>query len=128
MGKIKDTELMNVESTVISDMDSLCRNSIELINYARRLAVQQINVIELLTNYALGRWIVEEQQNGQDRAQYGAHVIDKLSEALTAEFGRGFSRESLRNARKFYLIFQNRISQTLFTELGCGHFFGQIIL
>jgi hypothetical protein len=43
-------------------------------------------------------------------------VIDRLSEALTKEFGRGFARETLRNARKFYLMFKERISQTLFTE------------
>jgi predicted nuclease of restriction endonuclease-like (RecB) superfamily len=78
--------------------------------------VRQINIIEIMTNFALGRWIVEEQQNGQDRAQYGAHVIDRLSDALTAEFGRGFARESLRNVRKFYLVFRERIPQTLFTE------------
>ncbi len=102
--------------SVITDMDSLCRNSIDLIRYARGLAVQHINIIELMTNYALGRWIVEEQQNGKDRAEYGARVIDRLSAALTEEFGRGYSRESLRNARKFYLAFHDRISQTLFTE------------
>lgn len=106
----------NNEPMTITDMESLCRNSIDLIHYARGLAVQHINIIELMTNYALGRWIVEEQQNGQDRAKYGAHVIDRLSEAMTEEFGRGYSRESLRNARKFYLTFQDRISQTLFTE------------
>lgn len=43
-------------------------------------------------------------------------MIDRLSEALSEEFGRGYSRETLRNARKFYQIFQDRISQTLFTE------------
>ena len=107
---------VNSETMTITDMDALCRNSIDLIRYARGLAVQHINIIELMTNYALGRWIVEEQQNGQDRAKYGARVIDRLSEALTEEFGRGYSRESLRNARKFYLTFQDRISQTLFTE------------
>ena len=87
-----------------------------MIRYARGLAVQHINIIELMTNYALGRWIVEEQQNGKDRAEYGARVIDRLSAALTEEFGRGYSRESLHNARKFYLAFHDRISQTLFTE------------
>ncbi len=110
------TDIVTAGSAVITDMESLCRNSIDLIRYARGMAVQQINIIELMTNYALGRWIVEEQQNGQDRAKYGAHVIDRLAEALTAEFGRGYSRESLRNARKFYITFQDRISQTLFTE------------
>ncbi len=104
------------ELSIITDIDSLCNNSIELIRYARGLAVSHINIIELMTNYALGRWIVEEQQQGKDRAKYGANVIDKLSQALSEEFGRGYSRESLRNARKFYLTFQNRISQTLFTE------------
>ena len=62
-----------------------------------------------MTNYTLGYWIVEEQQSGQDRAQYGAHVIDMLSETLTKEFGRGYTRESLRNARKFYLTYKDRI-------------------
>ena len=109
---------MNEQSaiSIVNDIDSLCRNSIDLIQYARGLAVQHINIIELLTNYALGKWIVEVQQNGKDRAQYGARVIDRLSAALTEEFGRGYSRESLRNARKFYLAFQDRISQTMFTE------------
>ena len=68
-----------------------------------------------MTNYAIGRWIVEEQQNGQDRAKYGARVIEKLSEALTNEFGRGFSRETLKNCRRFYLEYKNRIGETLFT-------------
>ena len=106
----KDTGL-SVTSGMITNMETLCQNSIELIHYARGLAVQQINMIELMTNYALGRWIVEEQQNGQDRAQYGAHVIDRLSEALTKEFGKGFSKDTLKNARKFYLIYRERISQ-----------------
>lgn len=67
-----------------------------------------------MTNYALGRWIVEEQQNGEDRAKYGSHVIDRLSEALTAEFGRGYSKDTLKNARKFYLTYKDRISEPLF--------------
>jgi len=110
------TDEKKINELSITDIDSLCNNSIELIRYARGLAVSHINIIELMTNYALGRWIVEEQQQGKDRAKYGANVIDRLSQALSEEFGRGYSRESLRNARKFYLTFQNRISQTLFTE------------
>ena len=58
---------------------------------------------------------MEEQQNGQDRAKYGARVIEKFSEALTNEFGRGFSRETLKNCRRFYLEYKNRIGETLFT-------------
>jgi predicted nuclease of restriction endonuclease-like (RecB) superfamily len=69
-----------------------------------------------MTYYALGKWIIEVQQEGKDRAKYGERVIDRLSEALTEEFGRGYSRETLRNTRKFYQVYQERISQTLFTE------------
>ena len=104
----------NNEIITITDMDTLCSNSIELIKYARSLAVRHINIIELMTNYALGRWIVEEQQNGKDRAEYGAKVIEKLSSALTKEFGRGYSKDSLKNARKFYLTYKDRISEPLF--------------
>ncbi len=69
-----------------------------------------------MTYYALGKWLIEVQQKGEDRAKYGEKVIDRISEALTEEFGRGYSRETLRNARKFYQTYQGRISQTLFTE------------
>ena len=100
----------------IRDMNSLCQNAIDLIHYARGLAVRHVNMIELMTNYTIGCWIVEEQQSGQDRAEYGSRVIDRLAQALTEEFGRGYSRETLRNTRKFYLTFKDRISQTLFTE------------
>ena len=104
-------QLIKDELMMISDMDSLCRNSIALIKYARGLAVQHINIIELMTNYALGRWIVEEQQNGKDRAEYGARVIDRLSVALTEEFGRGYSKDTLKNARKFYLTYKGRLAK-----------------
>ena len=81
-----------VDTRVIIDIDSLCQNSIELIRYARGLAIRNINIIELMTNYAIGRWIVEEQQNGEDRAKYGSRVIERLSNALTEEFGRDIQR------------------------------------
>ena len=94
----------------------LCSNSIELIHYARALTVRNINFVEIMTNYVLGKWIVEEQQNGADRAKYGDQVINKLSEVLMQEFGRGFSRESLRNTRKFFLTYRDRIPQSLITK------------
>ena len=65
--------------------------------------------------YSLGRWIVEEQQQGKSRAKYGQRVIKRLSEALTQRYERGFSEDTLKNARKFYLIYNNRISETVFS-------------
>ena len=57
---------------------------------------------------------MEEQQQGQRRVQYGKQVIKQISDALTERFGRGFSVDTLENARKFYLNYQDRISETLF--------------
>ena len=105
-----------LENKTITGMDMLCSNSIELIHYARALTVRNINFVEIMTNYVLGKWIVEEQQNGADRAKYGDQVINKLSEVLMQEFGRGFSRESLRNTRKFFLTYRDRIPQSLITK------------
>lgn len=70
----------------------------------------------MLTNYTLGRWIVEEQQNGANRAKYGQKVIQRLSTSLTKQFGRGYSVDNLENMRKFYIAYRDRISETLFRK------------
>ena len=113
MGKSFMGEL---ENKTITGMDALCSNSIELIHYARALTVRNINFVEIMTNYVLGKWIVEEQQNGSDRAKYGGRVLEYLSIALTEEFGRGFSVDTLNNARKFFLTYRDRISETMFRK------------
>ena len=97
-------------------MDILCQNSIELIRYARKHVSNQVNHTQLMTYYGLGYWIVEEQQSGEHRAGYGKKVIQTLSDALNAEFGKGFYVDTLENARKFYLNYQGRISETLFRK------------
>lgn len=94
-----------------SGIEVLCHNSIELIRYARQIAVQQVNLVQLFTYFALGYWIVEEQQSGQQRADYGKKIITTLSNALTEEFGKGFSTDTLECARRFYLTYQDRISE-----------------
>lgn len=98
------------------ELDELCRNSIELVEYARHLVSKQVNLIQIMTFFAIGRWIVEEQQHGKKRAAYGRGVIIRLSEALTKHFGKGFSADTLENARKFYLIYKDRISEPLFRK------------
>ena len=102
--------------TLAVNLNALCRNSIELIQHARKIAVNQVNHVQLMTYYALGYWIVEEQQSGKDRAGYGKKVIQTLSDALNTEFGKGFSVDTLENARKFYLNYQDRISEAVFRK------------
>jgi len=59
------------------------------------------------TYFEIGRMIVEEEQNGKERAEYGKQVLKGLSEQLTKEFGKGFSVDNLQNMRKLYLIYSN---------------------
>jgi len=101
-------------ASVPSEIAPLCRNAIELIRYARHISVKRVNLVQLLTFYALGRWIVEEQQHGESRAGYGRQIIPSLSAALIDQFGKGFSQETLKNIRRFYLTYKDRISERAF--------------
>ena len=105
-----------LEDSVNLPMNDLCRNSIELVEYAQSIAARQINLVQLMTFYAIGRWIVEVEQQGESRAKYGRQIIKNLSEAMNKQFGRGFSVDTLENARKFYLTYQDRISETVFRK------------
>lgn len=107
----KKLEMTKTETSI----DKLYLNTVNLIQYARGLAVKQVNFIQLMTYYTIGRWIVEEQQDGSSRAKYGQQIINNLSKKLLNEFGRGFSGDTLKNARKFYLTYRDRISETVFS-------------
>ena len=98
-----------------TELQKLCANSVELVHYARNIAMKQVNIVQIMTYYSLGKWIVEMQQMGQKRAKYGSKVIATLSEQLQKEFGKGFSEDTLKNARKFYLTYKERISETVFS-------------
>ncbi len=114
MDKENNITIVNQDDK-LPEIDDLSRNSIELIQYARSIAARQVNLVQLLTFYSIGRWIVEEQQQGESRAKYGQQIIQRLSSALTDRFGKGFSKDTLKNARKFYLTYKDRISETMFS-------------
>ena len=97
-----------------SSLDRLCTDSVELVKYVRNTVANQVNIFQTMTYYCIGKWIVEEQQEGSRRAKYGQQVIKKLSVKLSEKFGRGFSEDTLKNCRKFYLIYKDRISETVF--------------
>ena len=97
-------------------INELCQNAIDLIEFARRIAIKQVDLVQLMTYYAIGTGIVEVQQQGNKRAEYGRQVIKKLSESLTERFQRGFSVDTLENTRKFYLVYKDRISEPVFRK------------
>jgi hypothetical protein len=85
----------------------------EILNKARSKVVREINRAQVLAYWEIGREIVEFEQKGKVRAEYGEELIIRLSKDLTEKFGRGFSEINLRNMRRFYLEFPTRIQQTL---------------
>lgn len=90
----------------------LLKNVKTLIETARKEAYKSINLITLQTNFEIGRLIVEEEQRGKERAEYGDHLISNLSKELTKTFGRGFSISNLKNMRLFYIKYQKSQSLT----------------
>lgn len=87
---------------------------------ARDNTYRQVNFIMVEAYWNIGKQIVEEEQNGEDRAKYGSYLIKKLSKQLTIEFGKGFSTQSLWNMKQFYSTFP--ILSTLWRELSWSHY------
>lgn len=79
----------------------------ELLNTGRKQVAQAVNATMVQTYWQIGRLIVEDEQQGEARAEYGKAVLKNLSTSLTAEFGKGFDTSNLRNMRLFYLAFPN---------------------
>ena len=77
-----------------------------LLNRGREQVAQTANTILVQTYWLIGRHIVEFEQNGQDKAEYGSNLLERLSKDLTKLYGKGFSRSNLFHIRMFYLKFQ----------------------
>ena len=75
----------------------------ELLEIARRTAARTVNALMTATYWEIGRRIVEFEQGGEKRAEYGEGLLARLADDLTARFGRGFSRQNLQRFRLFYL-------------------------
>ena len=93
---------------------SLYNKVSELISNARKSLVRNINYTMVYTYYEIGRMIVEDEQQGAIRAEYGKNLLEDLSQKLSKEFGKGFSRTNLEQMRIFYMIYS--IPQTLSGE------------
>ena len=88
-----------------------------IVSKARSKAFAAVNYSLVERNWRIGQRIVEQEQNGASRAEYGKHVIEVASAALTEEFGKGFSYTNIANYKRFYLTFNNlQILQTVSEE------------
>jgi len=93
-----------------------------ILEQARGKARSAVNTAMVEAYWLIGRRIVEEEQGGQHKAEYGSRLIEDLSTALTADFGKGFSYANLCNCRQFYLIFPDQeILYTACRDLSWSH-------
>lgn len=101
-----------------NDEDNMLVNDLRsIVSKARSKAFAAVNYSLVERNWRIGQRIVEEEQNGASRAEYGKHVIEIASAALTEEFGKGFSETNIMNFKKFYLKFKElTIPQTVSEE------------
>ena len=85
----------------------------EVIQQAQKHVVQSVNSTMVLTYFEIGRMIVDYEQNGKIRADYAKETLKILSDKLTNQFGKGYSIDNLERIRKFYLIYNKRISASV---------------
>ena len=92
-------------------------NVAQIIEQARHFVGRTADLTMCVTYFEVGRMIVEEEQGGKTRAEYGRKLLAELSAFLNGRVGKGFSESTLRNARQFYQIYANSIQLAMLTEL-----------
>src|SRR3989344_9168337 len=98
----------------------LIKNIGRILEEGRREAIRSVNQILVQTYWEIGKQIVEYEQKGKEKAEYGSKLLDTLSKDLKLRYGKGFSRRNVLDMRRFYLIYSNW--QTLSAELSWSHY------
>jgi predicted nuclease of restriction endonuclease-like (RecB) superfamily len=111
MKKKPATKRTAVAKTKPDNLATLITEVRNLIQSARRGVASVVDTFQVMTNFEIGRRIVEHEQKGEKRAGYGQEMLKALSTRLTEEFGRGFSVTNLQLMRKFFIENKNRIQQ-----------------
>ena len=100
--------------TIPENYNKIRAGIVELLKTARSSAARNVNTLMTATYWEIGRRIVQSEQAGEKRAEYGELLIERLAKDLSASFGRGFGPRNLAQMRSFYLAWSHgRILQTL---------------
>lgn len=97
---------------MISDIEAL-------VNTSKNELATSINKVMTMTYWSIGKYIVEFEQDGNAKAEYGKNLLSTISKELTLRLGKGYSRPNLNNMRKFYLKYSN--CQTVSDKLSWSH-------
>ena len=112
-----NAEISHIESAFISDIK-------RIVDEGRRIAYGAVNAVMIETYWHIGRRIVEQEQKGEKRAEYGTQLIEMLSDELTHTYGKGFSGRYLRAFRQFFLVVPDiEIWKSRFPNLTWTHIF-----
>ncbi len=118
MSRTRKTQPPSPVDSEIPGYDAILTGMVELLEAARRSAARAVNAVMTATYWDVGRRIVEHEQRGSERAEYGARLMERLAADLTKRFGRGFSRQNLQQMRQFYQTYPpDAIRQTASGEL-----------
>lgn len=103
----------NMPDSIKNKSDELYSQIASVLSKSRKFVVSTVNTTMVRSYFEIGRIIVENEQNGKSRAEYGKETLKNLSERLTKDFGKGFSQRNLKQIRQFFLVYSNQIPQTL---------------
>jgi len=92
-----------------------------ILESARTSAARSVNTAQVVANWMVGREIVEEEQQGQERAGYAERLVALLSERLSADYGAGYSAQNLAYMKQFYLVYPDLLPEALFQESEIFH-------
>jgi hypothetical protein len=87
------------------DYDTMLDRVVRLVDETRRASARSVNALMTATYWLIGRHIVEFEQQGKQRAEYGEELLQRVAQDLSAKFGRGFSYPNINKFRQFYLAF-----------------------
>lgn len=107
MARSRKTITKKTAPARLAGYDGLLTDVAEVIEEARRSAARSVNAVITATYWLVGRRIVEAEQAGEARAEYGKELVERLSADLSARFGRGFGRRNLFQIRAFYLAYRD---------------------
>ena len=115
----ENTRMLQPTQTLLAEPDEIdfFKSIYDLIQHARRGMERAINTTMTVTYYEIGHRIVEKEQQGQKRAQYGKRILQGLSDYLTENIGKGYSVENLKLMRRFYIVYsETAIGQSQITQ------------
>ena len=104
------------------DSSSFFDKIADLLKQARNTVVKAVNSTMVMTYFEIGKMIVEEEQGGSRRAEYGKQILKELSDRLTKEFGKGFSVTNLQQMKVFYLTYEKQQTVSAEFKLSWSHY------